>query len=56
MNRLYFGDTLQVMREHIADASVHLAYLPDLAKGGHTFKKATRDQGNAPDQVGLFGG
>ena len=27
MNRLYFGDNLQVLREHIADASVDLIYL-----------------------------
>ena len=27
MNRLYFGDNLHVLREHIADASVDLIYL-----------------------------
>lgn len=26
-NKLYFGDNLQVMRTHIADASVELIYL-----------------------------
>jgi DNA modification methylase len=29
---------------------------PDLAQGGHTFKKAKIDQGKKPDQAGLFGG
>ena len=32
------------------------ARYPDLAKGGHTFKKAKVDQGKKPDQHGLFGG
>jgi DNA modification methylase len=27
MNQLYYGDNLQVLREHIADASVDLIYL-----------------------------
>lgn len=31
------------------------ARYPDLAQGGHTFKKAKIDQGKKPDQVGLFG-
>ena len=26
-NRLYYGDNLEVLREHIADASVDLIYL-----------------------------
>ncbi|HVR80915.1 MAG TPA: hypothetical protein VHF02_02320 [Luteimonas sp.] len=41
MNRLYFGDNLHVLSEHIADASVDLIYL---------------DQGKSPGQSGLFGG
>ena len=32
------------------------ARYPDLAKGGHTFKKAKIDQGRKPGQSGLFGG
>ena len=32
------------------------ARYPDLAQGGHTFKKAKVDPGKAPDQTGLFGG
>ena len=27
MNQLYYGDNLQVLREHIADESVDLIYL-----------------------------
>lgn len=27
MNRLYFGDNLDILREHIADESVDLVYL-----------------------------
>ena len=27
MNRLYYGDNLEVLREHIADESVDLVYL-----------------------------
>jgi hypothetical protein len=27
MNQLYYGDNLQVLREHIADELVHLIYL-----------------------------
>jgi site-specific DNA-methyltransferase (adenine-specific) len=26
-NKLYFGDNLQILREHVADASVDLIYL-----------------------------
>lgn len=39
----------------LLDGSQSARY-PDLAKGGHTFKKAKVDQGIKPDQQGLFEG
>ena len=38
----------------LLDGSERARY-PDLAQGGHTFKKAKREMGSAPDQGGLFG-
>jgi len=32
-NTLYYGDNLEVLREHIADASVDLIYLEEDAQG-----------------------
>lgn len=39
----------------LLDGSEQARY-PDLAQGGHTFKKAKIDQGRKPGQDGLFGG
>lgn len=36
-------------------AGTEHARYPDLAHGGHTFKKAKLDPGVKPDQGGLFG-
>ncbi|MGI9087357.1 MAG: hypothetical protein ACR2HH_06400 [Chthoniobacterales bacterium] len=36
MNQLYYGDNLQVLREHIADESVDLIYLDPLFNSNGT--------------------
>lgn len=51
MNTLYYGDDLQVMREHIADESVDLVYLDPPFNSSRDynvlFKQAKRDENQA---------
>ena len=54
MNKLYFGDNLHILREHIASESVDLIYLDppfnskrDYSEFGRT-RKVNVDQAKAP--------
>src|SRR5664280_1742742 len=42
MNQLYYGDNLQVLREHIADESVDLIYLDPPFNSNKHLRKAGR--------------
>ena len=43
MNTLYYGDNLNILREHIADETIDLINL-DMARGGLNFKKAKKEK------------
>ena len=44
-NRLYYGDNLDIMREHIADASVDLIYLDPPFNSNATYNVLFRERG-----------
>lgn len=39
MNRLYFGDNLHVLRDHVGDASVDLVYLDPAFNSKRDYKR-----------------
>ena len=43
-NKLYFGDNLDILREHVADESVDLIYLDSLFVSQAAFRRAPRRQ------------
>ena len=56
-NALYYGDNLQVLREHIADASVDLIYLDPPFKSDQNYNVlfAERDGTKSQAQIKAFG-
>ena len=50
-NTLYFGDNLDILRQHIAGGSVEALRYPDLSRGSTSFKKAKieEEQGDQPE-------
>ena len=43
MNRLYFGDNLHVLREHVANESVDLVYLDPPFNSKRDYKPVVQD-------------
>lgn len=56
MNRLYYGDNLDVLRRHVADASVDLVYLdpPFNSNASYNVLFAERDGTQAAAQIKAF--
>ena len=45
MNHFYYGDNLEVLRQHVADATVHLIYLaPPFPRKSVTVTPYARDR------------
>ncbi len=51
MNQLYYGDNLQVLREHIANESVDLIYLDPPFNSKRDYRLSTGHSGGAARQV-----
>ncbi len=51
MNKLFYGDNLEVLREHIADASVDLVYLdpPFNSKRAYNIIFKDDDEATSPE-------
>ncbi|HXG73095.1 MAG TPA: hypothetical protein VNJ04_21070, partial [Gemmatimonadaceae bacterium] len=56
MNRLYYGDNLDVMRRHVEDASVDLVYLdpPFNSNASYNVLFAEKDGTQAASQIKAF--
>jgi adenine specific DNA methylase Mod len=55
-NRLYFGDNLELLRDHIKDTSVDLVYLDPPFNSKANYNVLFKDRGGAPtqSQAGAF--
>lgn len=51
MNRLYFGDNLDVLRRHIKDDSVDLIYLDPPFNSNATYNVLFKEHGNIPSEA-----
>lgn len=51
MNKLYFGDNLDVLREHIKDESVDLIYLDPPFNSNATYNVLFREKGGIPSEA-----
>ena len=52
-NSLYYGDNLDILREHVADASVDLIYLDPPFNSNATFRRAPRRRRSQGQQAGF---
>ena len=55
-NTLYYGDNLQVLREHLADESVDLVYLDPPFKSNASYNVLFREKSgeDSPTQIKAF--
>ncbi len=51
MNKLYFGDNLDVLRQHIKDESVDLIYLDPPFNSNATYNVLFKEQGGIPSEA-----
>jgi adenine specific DNA methylase Mod len=51
MNRLYFGDNLEVLRQHIKDESVDLIYLDPPFNSNATYNVLFKERGDVPSEA-----